>query len=119
MKPKGFIMYEDINMQDIALYDWLRRLLSADNNDKQHQLNCAAVLAKWILNDYINKFKQVGGCVLPNNFLVVLKQCILLLQEAHIQQKLSDFLSVASIESANDVVSELNKYIATHEIKHN
>ena len=113
-------MYEDVNMQDIALYGWLRRFLPVDNNDdKQHQLNCAAVLAKWILNDYINKFKQVGGCVLPNNFLVVLKQCILLLQETHIQQKLSDFLRVASIESAKDVVSELNKYIATHEIKRN
>ena len=119
MKPKGFIMYEDINMQDIALYDWLRRLLSADNNDKQHQLNCAAVLAEWILNDYINKIKQFGGCVLPNNFLVVLKQCILLLQEAHIQQKLSDFLRLESIESAQDVVNELNKYISVHKIKRN
>lgn len=110
-------MYEDVNMHDIALYDLLRRFLSVDNNNKQHQLNCTAVLAKWILNDYINKIKQFGGCVLPDNFLVVLKQCVLLLQEAHVQQKLSDFLRLASIESAQDVVNELNKYLVHHTIE--
>ena len=109
-------MYEDFNVADIELYGVLKHFLTKDPN-RQYWLNVTAFMVKGILNNYILGIHIPVKYKLPNNFVVVLKQCALLLEEPIVQLKLSDFLRQGSVESANCVICELDKYIVQHSIE--
>lgn len=118
MKPKGFIMYEDFNEQDFALNAAILPIAQNDKN-KQFGLNVAADLIKFIFQTYISNKKISTNYYLYDNIVWIIRQYVLLLQEPTIKQKVSSFIHMPSIECAQDVVNELNKYIATHEIERN
>lgn len=103
-------MYEDFNEQDFALNATLMPMVQNDPY-KQFWLNMEAGMAKFVLETYISN-KNTSR--LYDNVICGLKQCVLSLQEPEIRKKLSTFLHQPSIESAQDVVDELDKYIAHH-----
>ena len=118
MRQKGFIMYEDFNEQDFALNATLMPMVQNDPYE-QFWLNMVAGMAKFVLETYISNKNTSIQYRLYDNVICGLKQCVLSLQEPKVREKLSTFLRLPSIESAQGVVSELDRYIAIHEIKHN
>jgi hypothetical protein len=116
MRQKGFIMYEDFNEQDFALNAVILPIAQNTPN-KQFGLNVAADVVKIFLQTYISNKKISADYYLGGNIIWIIKQYVLLLQEPTIKQKVSDFIHVPSIESAQDIVNELDKYIIHHTIE--
>lgn len=109
-------MYEDFNEQDFALNAVILPIAQNDPN-KQFGLNVAADVVKFILQTYISNKKISADYYLYGNIIWVIKQYVLLLQEPTIKQKVSDFIHAPSIESAQDIVNRLDKYIIHHTIE--
>lgn len=109
-------MYEDFKEQDFALNAAILPIAQNDSN-RQFALNVAADLVKFIFQTYISNKKLSTNYYLYDNIVWIIRQYVLLLQEPTIKQKVSNFLRIPSIESAQDVVDELDKYLAHHTIK--
>lgn len=109
-------MYEDFNERDFALNATLMPMVQNDPY-KQFWLNMVAGMAKFILETYISNKNTSVQYRLYDNVICGLKQCVLSLQEPEVREKLSTFLCVTSVESAQDVVNELNKYLVHHTIE--